>query len=208
MLLHMPVHFIGLQRILVIKQQLIIPCKFNKVGGNWSPANTVELAVGNNTFKSFFVGEFNRELIKYFPSGSALNLEARVKADVGNSVAPIYSNVTRFSATPYRDIILYSFPQALNVAGNYQGWDPGSAPQLVSLANDGEYAGFINFANASPEFKFVKGNNWGAGDFGGGSTTLTNGGSNLKLNDGAGIYYVTAKTGSMTWTNYKLIPGE
>ncbi|HVK96928.1 MAG TPA: SusE domain-containing protein [Flavisolibacter sp.] len=183
--------------------------QISRKGTNWASATTVELGLGNNLFKSFFVGDLNRELIKIIPTGTTSDVDVRVKAEVGASVPPVYSNVVPIRATPYRDIILYTFPQALNIAGNYQGWNPGTAPQLVSLQNNGEYAGFINFENSSPEFKMVKGNNWGAGDFGGGAGAggtgnLTNGGSNLSLPNGAGFYYLTANTNSMRWTYYKI----
>ena len=106
---------------------------------------------------------------------------------------------------PYRDIITYSWPQAINVAGNYQGWDPATARQIVSPNNTGIYEGFINFNNASPEFKFVKGNNWGAGDYGSaGGSALGNGGANLTLSGGAGVYYIRADVNTMTWSNYKV----
>jgi hypothetical protein len=84
----------------------------------------------------------------------------------------------------------------LNIAGNYQGWNPGNAPQIVSKNNGGytnqtnnKFEGYIIFNDPSPQFKMVKGDNWGAGDFGSaGGANLTNGGANLTLpSGGAGI---------------------
>jgi len=52
----------------------------------------------------------------------------------------------------------------------------------------------------------VKGNNWGAGDFGSaGGNNLGNGGANLQLGaQTAGVYLIRANTVNMTWSNYKI----
>lgn len=104
-------------------------------------------------------------------------------------------------------LIKYVYPQALNVAGNHQGWSPETAPQLVALTPVGgpysEYTGFIDFSENSPAFKFVKGDNWGAGDYGGTAGTLTNGGDNLTVAS-TGVYLVKANTTAMTWSADKI----
>jgi hypothetical protein len=47
----------------------------------------------------------------------------------------------------------------------------------------------------------VKGNNWGAGDFGSaGGNALGNGGPNLSMTGAAGVFYVRANTQNMTWS--------
>jgi hypothetical protein len=104
-------------------------------------------------------------------------------------------------------LIKYVYPQALNVAGNHQGWAPETAPQLVALTPVGgpysEYTGFIDFSNSPAEFKIVKGDNWGAGDYGGSTGVLTNGGSNLSV-PSTGVYLVKANTTAMTWSADKI----
>ncbi|MCG7857210.1 SusE domain-containing protein [Flavihumibacter sediminis] len=160
-----------------------------------------EVNVRAASSKTFTVGELNREMLKIIPFGQASEVDVRIKSFVTDSIAPAYSNTITLTITPYQDIILYSYPQALNVAGNYQDWSPDKAPQIVSLSNDGDYEGYINFDNATPEFKIVKGDNWGAGDFGdAGSGKLSNGGNNLKLTEGAGVYRLKANTTTMTWS--------
>ena len=158
--------------------------------------------------KTFTVAEINAKMQDIIPYGSAQQVQARIKADVGSNVTPIYSNVLTLTITSYRDIVSYGFPQALWIAGNYQGWDPASAPKIVDKFASGttgsNYDGYINFTNASPAFKMVKGNNWGAGDFGGSAGILTNGGSDLTLSGGAGVYRLTASTSAMTWTATKI----
>lgn len=182
--------------------------QISKGGTSFASTTTTTVALSNTAFtRTFKVIDMNRELLKVINYGTPTPVEVRVKASVGAAATPSYSNVVTITATAYRDLITYSFPQALNVAGNYQGWNPGNAPQIVNQGNGGfnGYEGYINFTDPNPQFKLVKGNNWGAGDFGSaGAGTLGNGGPNLTLPSGAGIYRLWANTSNMTWGYYKI----
>lgn len=175
----------------------------SKSGTNFASANTVEIGVLKSELKKdFTVGELNAELNKILTPGVAQEVEVRLKS---NTITPFYSNTLKMTVTPYRVRIFYTYPQALNVAGNYQGWAPDKAPQLVSLSNDGVYEGFFNFSNeAEPTFKFVKGDNWGAGDYGTGGTGKLGSNGDLKITTGAGIYYVKADVPKMEWSSRKI----
>lgn len=144
--------------------------QISKAGTNFASATTTEISVSKADLKKEFkVSELNAELNKILPSGTASQVEVRLKGDAAN----IFSNTITMTVTPYKVLVLYSYPQAINVAGNYQGWTPGTAPQIVSIANDATYEGFIDFGTtAVPEFKFVKGADWPAGDFGSAGSTL------------------------------------
>ncbi|HWB24113.1 MAG TPA: SusE domain-containing protein [Chitinophagaceae bacterium] len=88
----------------------------------------------------------------------------------------------------------------LYVPGDYQGWNPASAPTLGSPNNDGNYDGYVNIpAGGSYEFKLTPGPTWdnALGDGGGG--TLSTSGGNLKVSAG-GYYHITANTVSNTWS--------
>lgn len=174
-----------------------------KAGTGFAAASTVEVGVTKAGLqKSFTVSELNAELNKILPVGVASEVEARLKANTAN----IVSNVVKMTVTPYKVLILYTFPQAINVAGNYQGWTPGTAPQIVASGTPGEYLGFIDFSagTPAPEFKLVKGNDWPAGDYGSPSAgVLSNGGNNLTL-PSPGIYKIEANTNAMTWSFYKI----
>ncbi len=187
--------------------------QFCKAGTNFAAASTTEINVGALLSKTVTVGEFNAKMLDIMPYGAATGVHARVKADVGSGVAPIYSNViTNLVVTAYRDIINYNFPQAIFIAGNYQGWDPGTAPKIVDKSATGtvgsNYEGYINMTDGSPhQFKMVKGNNWGAGDFGQGATALTlasPSGTNLQTVGTAGVYYIKANTQNLTWSYTKI----
>lgn len=181
--------------------------QFCKAGTNFASSSTTEVNMGSLLSKTFTVKEFNAKMLDIMPFGAATGVHARVKADVGSGVAPLYSNViTNMVITAYQDVIIYSFPQALWIAGNYQGWDPGSAPKIVDKSATGttgsNYEGYINFVDGPPhDFKMVKGNNWGAGDFGSaGGNNLQNFGPNLTMTGAAGVFYVKANTQNMTWS--------
>ena len=172
--------------------------QISKGGTNFASATTTEVGLSKTPplEKTFKVVEFNRELLKVINYGVATPVDVRVKASVATAAPPIYSNVVNMTCTAYRDLITYTYPDALNIAGNYQGWSPGTAPQIVNKNNGGytnqtnnKFEGYIIFNDPSPQFKMVKGNDWPAGDFGSaGGNNLGNGGPNLTLpSGGAGV---------------------
>jgi hypothetical protein len=205
----------------------------NAVSFNWTTANfgfdagvnyTLELCRGGTNFatasstsvnmntlltKAFTVRDFNAKMQDIIPNGVASQVQARIKAEVGSGVAPIFSNVLSMTVTAYRDLVNYSFPQALFIAGNFQGWSPSTAPKIVDRFASGStgsnYDGYIYFNNASPEFKMVKGPDWSFGDFGNyGPGILGPGGNNLTLSQGAGVYRLQANTSNLTWSATKI----
>ena len=180
-----------------------------KGGTNFATATSTSINMNTALAKSFNVKDFNAKMQDIIANGVAAQVQARIKADVGSGVAPVYSNVLSMTVTAYRDIVNYSFPQALFIAGNYQGWSPSTAPKIVDKFASGttgsNYDGYIYFNNASPEFKMVKGPDWSFGDFGNyGGSNLGPGGANLTLGQGAGVYRITANTSNMTWSNTKI----
>lgn len=181
--------------------------QFCKAGTNFATSSSTEVNMGALLSRTFTVKEFNAKMLDIMPFGIATGVHARVKADVGSGVAPLYSNViTNMMVTAYQDVIIYGFPQALWIAGNYQGWNPGTAPKIVDKSATGtvgsNYEGYINFTDGAPhDFKMVKGNNWGAGDFGSaGGNNLQNFGPNLTMVGAAGVFLVKANTQNMTWS--------
>ncbi|MFM7671441.1 MAG: SusE domain-containing protein [Bacteroidota bacterium] len=180
-----------------------------KGGTNFATATSTSINMNTLLAKTYTVKDFNAKMQDIIANGVASAVQARVKADVGSGVAPIYSNVLSMTVTAYRDIVNYSFPQALFIAGNYQGWSPSTAPKIVDKFASGttgsNYDGYIYFNNAAPEFKMVKGPDWSFGDFGNyGGSNLGPGGANLTLSNGAGVYRITANTSNMTWSNTKI----
>jgi starch-binding outer membrane protein SusE/F len=181
--------------------------QISKKNTNFAPATTTDINL-TTLSKNFKEEDINKELIKVIPYGIANDVEFRIKATVGASVAPKFSNILSYSAKPYRALINYNFPNALRVAGNYQGWSPGTAPKIVdpSATPGNNFEGYINFNNANPEFKLVKGNDWPDGDHGdaGNGALTSQGGNNLTLTNGAGIYLLRANRTGLTWSATKI----
>jgi hypothetical protein len=185
----------------------------SRSGTNFGSNSTTSMNMGTSKSKTFKVGELNAKLLEIVPYGSPQQVDVRVRGEIGSGVTPLYSNVVKITATCYRDIINYSYPYALYIAGNFQGWSPSTAPKIVDkFANTGtntatNYEGYINFTDASPQFKMVKGPDWSFGDHGSGATAwtlTTSGGPNLTLSDGAGVYKVNANTQALTWSATKI----
>lgn len=188
---------------------IIYTLQFSRGGTNFATPSTTNVELGTALTKSFTVGELNAKMQDIIANGSPEQVEVRLKSDIGSGVDPIYSNVITMTITAYRDLVNYSFPQALFIAGNFQGWSPSTAPKIVDKFASGttgsNYDGYINFTNATPEFKMVKGPDWSFGDFGSaGAGMLGNGGPNLTLADGAGVYRLRANTSNMTWSATKI----
>ena len=83
--------------------------------------------------------------------------------------APVKINVTTYVAT---------YPAEMYLPGNYQNWDPATAPKLLmSSSQKGLYAGFIDLTTAdgsNSQFKFTPNRSWSdGGDFGGEVTLST-----------------------------------
>src|SRR5258706_10344604 len=112
--------------------------QFCKAGTNFAASSTTEINMGALLSKTITVGDLNSKMLDIISYGSPQQIHARVKADVGSGVTPLYSNViTNLVITAYRDIVNYNFPQALFIAGNYQGWDPPTSPKIVDKAASG-----------------------------------------------------------------------
>jgi starch-binding outer membrane protein SusE/F len=171
--------------------------------------STTILAAGTNLSKTLTVIELNRALLNIVKPGVAFGIQIRVKASVGDAAPPVYSNVVNLTITPYRDVKTYAYPNALWVAGNYQGWSPGTAPQIVdaSATPGTNYEGYINFVDGpTHEFKMVKGNDWSAGDYGSGSAagSIASPGGNISFTGPAGVYLLRANTVAKTFTATKI----
>jgi hypothetical protein len=91
------------------------------------------------------------------------------------------------------------------VPGDYQGWNPSTAPQLGATVPDLlNYEGYVNVpAGGSFEFKMTNEPDWNHIAYGGDATTLSTSGGNLKWPDGAGYYYVKANPTALTWSATK-----
>ena len=166
-----------------------------KAGTNFATPKIIDL--GAVTSRKFTVGELNQiALLQGIPAGSGGQLEAKVRSSITDSIPAVFSNTISISLTPYQVIIVYP---SLWVPGDYQGWDPPSAPRISSKNSDGNYEGFVNITAGSLQFKINNAPDWNHVNYGdGGGGTLSTSGGNLTVPT-VGYYYITASTNSLTW---------
>jgi hypothetical protein len=162
------------------KQYLLLP-----VNGDW----THKYAVADNSLPGLSNGgDFGYDFNDNFP---------------GPATTGMYSIFVDFQQGTFTLTKIQEYG-LLYVPGDYQGWDPATAPTLGSEKNDGVYQGYINIpAGGSNEFKLTPGPAWdnAIGD-GGGGTLVPGGGGNLNV-PGAGFYLITANTNDNTWSATK-----
>ena len=130
-------------------------------------------------------------------AGTDGQVEVRVKASISDAYTPAYSNVLTLTVNPYLVEIVYP---SLWVPGSYQNWTPATASKISSVADDGIYEGYINFPDATTEFKLNPQPTWDE-SYGTSSPGTLNatGGDNLKVT-GAGYYLVKANTKLLTYS--------
>lgn len=90
----------------------------------------------------------------------------------------------------------------LYVAGDYQGWNPGTAPKLASPDANGVYEGYVNVpAGGTYEFKLTSQPDWNGTNYGdGGGGTISTSGGNLVFPAGGGYYKINVNTNDNTWS--------
>ncbi len=174
--------------------------QFDKKGNAFKAPREVTLT---SLDKVFTTAEINTIAIGLgIAPGSTADLEVRVKSDLLNAPT-LYSAVAALKVTPYLVVIVYP---SLYVPGSYQGWAPDKAEKVVSVKDNKVYEGFVNFPDATTEFKFTDAPNWNNGIFGDPSgtsgTLIKGGGDNLKIT-GAGYYLLKADTDGLTWSAVK-----
>ncbi len=180
--------------------------QFIPEGGDFDKARNVEVTAGNLS-KTMTVAELNTlaSQLGLAPNNEG-TMQIRVKAEIGPSVDAAYSNVVTLKVTPFLDIIEYV---SLWVPGSHQGWNPGTAPKVASVLDNGVYEGYVYFPDATTNFKFNPAPNWD-NDFGGTNSkdnagndlnqgTLVAKASDLKVT-GAGYYLLKANTNQLTWS--------
>ncbi len=174
--------------------------QLDKKGNNFATPVTTDL--GSTRSRKFTVTEFNSllGLLKLTP-GVAGEVELRVKSELSAFVAPVYSSVVTIMATPFADIIEYP---SLYVPGSYQSWTPASAAKISSVLDDKIYEGYVNFPDASTDFKFTIAPNWNDTDYGdaGNQKLIAKGSNNLKVTE-PGYYLLKANLNDLTWSATK-----
>lgn len=194
----------GIQAAVTYSLQFVLAEDTSGANG-WSRAQ--EFYVGDEVFSKSLMGyELNKIGINGLgmDAGVVGKLAVRVKAFVDR---PTYSNTVVLDFTPYvAAVVVVPYP-SLWVPGDYQGWDPVSAPTIVSADSSGLYEGYIYIpAGGTLEFKYTAQPAWepmAYGDGGGGTLIEANfPGANF-VAPSEGYYELSADLNNMTWTATK-----
>jgi len=109
-----------------------------------------------------------------------------------------FLNVDNLKSTPANIKGIADYP-VIYVPGGHQGWDPTNTNTvLASVNSDGNYEGYLYFADADNEFKYTDGPAWDVnyGDDGADGTLELNG-ANIVGGD-AGYYKLNVDLGGLT----------
>ena len=165
--------------------------------------NPVTVVSTTETSYSITVGEMNGLLLGMgLPDGQAADLNFRLYSYVSNTVdvTDVYSEITTLTITPYSSFVEYP---KLWVPGDYQGWDPASAPNIYSFTYDNIFTGYIYMPEGGTyEFKFTSDPDWAHINYGFGGEGLLDtdpGASNLTV-PGPGGYAVVVDIDALTWS--------
>lgn len=161
------------------------------------------VSLGNKVTSKTYTGQELNTLmsrLKYTPE-EAHEVKFRIRAVVSEFVDPVYSNPVTVNITPYST---YIEPTFIYVPGDYQGWNPGAAPSLISVEANNIYQGVISFTEPNSRmFKFTAERSWDL-NWGNGPTagTLAVNGSDLSVpaNDS---YMITVNLNTLTWSAAK-----
>jgi len=171
------------------------------VGSNaW--ANATKITVGNDVLsKSYKGADLNTLAMSLgLAPGTAGNLAFRVLAYQDRYA---YSSAVTVNVTPHQLIATYPL---LYIPGDYQGWNPPTAPTMAALQSNKIYEGYINIpAGGTNYFKYTSARDWNHinyGDAGSGKLTTDGLAGGLQV-PSSGYYELSANLNANTWAYTK-----
>jgi hypothetical protein len=170
-------------------------------------SDPIELISTKESSVTFNVADFNAAMSKLLYSGNTGKVDFRIRVDHPGAPS-IFSVPTAMLVTTYNNYISYDGSKVFKVPGNYQGWNVANAPKLIAAKTAGEYEGYINFANPSPQVLLVKGNAMQWDDkftfYYIGGDMFGYGGSIMTVPGGSGVYLFKANTNTNRWSSVKI----
>jgi hypothetical protein len=156
-------------------------------------ANAQEIATSSLN-QAVTGSDFNKALLGLnMATGTSAQVEVRIKSVIAVNASPAYSNAVTLTVTPF------SLTSYIYVPGDYQGWDPTSAPALSSPTSNGVYEGLVTFVStASFEFKITPARTWDV-SYGGANGVLSTSAGNI-VAPSAGTYLVHVDMNALTYT--------
>lgn len=176
--------------------------QFATKGTNFAVTTDVALTAGAIS-KTYTVQDFNNLLLSMnLPTGTASQLDVRVKSSLSTTVGIVYSNTVTITATPFALITYVYTPGSMQNTDPNKQWHPETADSLVSATGNGVYLGYLHFS-AGDHFKITPAKGWAVayGDAGGGKVSTTGGDIAAP---GAGLYQIKLdlNAGTLEFTKY------
>jgi starch-binding outer membrane protein SusE/F len=169
-----------------------------------------EISMGNGKSRKYAGADLNQlALILGLAPGNVGQLEVRVRSSISDSIPAIYSNKIIVNVTPY--LVIINYP-SLWVPGDYQGWDPATAPKISSKLANGIYEGYVNIPGGTRAFKYTSHPDWNHTNYGWASSTVTGNNVTGTFNTTggdlfvptAGYHLLKANTNNNTWSGTKI----
>lgn len=176
-------------------------------GSNFTNPKKASVSVSKDLTKTFTQAEFNDLLLNQLllMPDMAHNIEVRITSKLVNSAAPLYSNVIKYTTTPYKIPPKVTPSANLYITGGATpgNWMGGGDPELLSqkftkltettfelssvtLSGGGEYLLVPVYGNWDNKFGAVVGTN----DFPTGGGDFSAGGNNFKAPASSGNYKI------------------
>lgn len=178
--------------------------EIDTAGASFASPVKITLSQSSNVSTSFKVGALNDLLANTLKLAvnQPHDIEMRIVASIDNVDATrLISNVLKYTVTPYTTVIpVFN----VYVPGSYQGWSPDKAVSFGSYDSK-VYEGYVNFPDASTDFKFTSAPDWNHtnyGDAGAGKLSTDGGAGNLHV-DGANYYKMNLDLTKLTWSYTK-----
>jgi hypothetical protein len=122
--------------------------QIDKKGNNFATAREIPATAPSTDVT---VGALNTVLLNLgLTTGTATQIDIRVKSLIAANATPVYSNTINLTVTPY------TLTSYVYVPGGYQGWDPTKAdvPSLASPTSNGVYDGTVVVPTVTTDFGF------------------------------------------------------
>jgi len=166
----------------VSSQNVTYTIQFDTTGGHFATASIDVVAVSNDLQKVFTVSDLNTALLSAgLKEDISHNVEIRIKSNMANASASLYSNILSLTVTPFLDVV-YPVPDKLYITGSAtpRGWqcacgdDGDGETQRLTKVNSSQFEIVIDLSGGNSYLFIPVWSNWDHKYGGTGSANNTN----------------------------------
>ncbi|WP_373495031.1 SusE domain-containing protein [Aquiflexum sp.] len=160
--------------------------------------NAVDIGNSNSNSVGITQANLNQRLIaRGFVPDEATQVEIRVRAFLGPTIDPLYSERLTMLVTPFTEELTFA---RMYVPGDYQGWDPSNENTVIySVRNNDIYEGFVHILGGSGAFKVNEEPNWDI-NYGGANGFLERNGPDLRITQPFGTFQLIVDLNTLTYS--------